>query len=240
MSAVMPIHKLKLLEKRPVADNTVEFRFSKPEGFQFIPGQYGGFTLIEPPETDAGGNTRRFSLLSTPEDDYLAITTRIQQSAYKRVLNALPKEAEIKFAGPSGNFTLHEDSNIPAVFIAGGIGIAPFYSIITHAMRVTPRNITLFYGNQSQKDTAYLDELTTFSNQSDKFKLIAAMVQPQAGWQGETGYITHTMLKKYLPDLTNTIYYVCGSPAMVTALQETLLEMDIKEEHIKVEDFPGY
>jgi ferredoxin-NADP reductase len=73
----MPIFKLKLIEQHPVATNTIEFRFEKPDNFNFVAGQYGGFTLINPTETDAGGITRRFSLLSTPQDNYIALTTRL-------------------------------------------------------------------------------------------------------------------------------------------------------------------
>src|SRR3990167_5817738 len=131
----MPIYTIKLIDRREVAKGTVMFVFEKPSGFSFKPGQYGGFTLINPPEKDANGITRRFSLLSTPDDDHLAIATRIQSQshAYKRVLNQLPLGSEIKFAGPTGTFTLHEDSSVPAILLAGGIGIAPFYSMIRYA-----------------------------------------------------------------------------------------------------------
>lgn len=237
----MPIFKLKLIQQTPVANNTIEFRFEKPDNFNFIPGQYGGFTLLNPPETDAGGITRRFSLLCTPQDNYLAFTTRIQNSAYKRVLSLLTPGSEIKFAGPSGNFTLHEEINTPAVLIAGGIGIAPFYSMIRDcAARQPQRNITLFYGNQTLADSAYFAELQALEKQMPHFKLVAAFAAPASDWQGETGYITHTMLRKYVVDLASPIYYICGSPSMVTVLQETLLEMGIEQERIKVEDFPGY
>jgi ferredoxin-NADP reductase len=237
----MPIFKLKLIEQKPVATNTFEFRFEKPDNFNFVAGQYGGFTLINPAETDAGGITRRFSLLSAPQDNHIGVTTRVQQSAYKRMLCALKPGEEIKFAGPSGNFTLHEDAHIPAVMIAGGIGIAPFYSIIRDcAAREPQRNITLFYGNQTVKDSAYLAELTALARQMPNFKFVAVLNAPDADWQGETGFITHTMLRKYIVDLATPIYYICGSPVMVTTLQETLLEMGIDQERIKVEDFPGY
>src|SRR5579872_2351374 len=106
----MPIHNLKLLERREIASGTKLFTFEKPTGLTFKPGQYAGFTLINPAETDAGGITRRFSLLSSPEDEQLSIALRIQNSAYKRVLNSLPLGSEVKFAGPTGTFTLHEDT----------------------------------------------------------------------------------------------------------------------------------
>ncbi len=237
----MPIYQLKLLNRFETARNTIVLQFAKPAGFSFKPGQYGGFTLINPAETDTNGITRRFSLLSAPDDPYLAIVTRVQQSAFKRVLNTLPIGSEIKFAGPTGNFTLHEDAKVPAVFIAGGIGIAPFYSMIKHvAHHEKTRHCYLFYGNQNEQDAVFLQELTELAQHHPNVKLISVLNQPPATWQGETGYITSTILKKYLPDLSLPIYYVCGSPAMVTVLQETLVEMDIDENKIRVEDFPGY
>lgn len=237
----MPIYTLKLIDKQEIARGTLEFRFEKPAAFNFTPGQYGGFTLLHPGETDAGGITRRFSLASTPGDNYIAIALRMQSSAYKRNLNTLPLGGEIKFAGPTGQFTLHNDTSVPAVFIAGGIGITPFYSMIKHAtLQQSPQPLYLFYGNQSPQDTAYLPALQSLEKENPHFKLIATMVNPEDHWQGETGFITHTMIRHHLPDIHAPMYYICGSPVMVTTLQETLAEMGIDGSRIKVEDFPGY
>lgn len=237
----MAIHTLKLISRYEAAKNTFVFTFEKPENFQFKPGQYGGFTLIQPNETDAAGNTRRFSLLSTPDDNFISFATRIQSSAYKRVLNTLLPGNEIKFAGPTGQFTLHENLAIPAVFIAGGIGVTPFYSMINFATahRIS-QTLYLFYGNQSSSDAAFFNELTQFEKQNPYFKFIPTFTAPAPTWQGETGFITDTMIKQFILDLSIPFYYVCGSPAMVTALQETLAEMGIDEDRIKIEDFPGY
>jgi ferredoxin-NADP reductase len=237
----MPIYHLKLIERKDVALHTMEFIFEKPAGFTFKPGQYGGFTLINPPEIDAQGITRRFSLLSPPHDPYIAMTTRIQTSAYKRVLKALPLGSEIKFAGPVGNFTLHTTPTLPAIFIAGGIGITPFYSMIKDAIHhQSPQRMLLFYGNQSQEDAAYLHELQQLSQENSNFQFIPTLVKTEPSWQGEVGFITAAILQKYIDDSLAPIYYVCGVPAMVKALQETLLTLNIHEERIKIEDFPGY
>lgn len=237
----MPIYQLKLLNRFAAARNTIVLQFAKPAGFTFKPGQYGGFTLINPEETDTNGITRRFSLLSTPDDPFIAIATRIQNSAFKRVLNTLPIGSEIKFAGPTGNFILHTEIDVPAVFIAGGIGIVPFYSMLHDLARHAPmRKAYLFYGNQSEQDAPFLQELDALAKKYPHLKLIPVLNQPDTTWDGETGFITATIIKKYIPDLSLPIYYVCGSPAMVTVLQETLAEMDIDEEKIRVEDFPGY
>lgn len=237
----MPIYTLKLKAKKEIANNTFRLDFEKPAGFTFIAGQYGGFTLINPAETDAGGNTRRFSILSSPNDDFLSIATRSQPSAYKRCLLSLTPDGEIKFAGPTGNFILHEDANMPAVFIAGGIGIAPFFSMIRQStQQQSPRKLILFYGNNTKADAALLPELESFNTENPHFLLIPVLAKPDNDWSGESGYVTHTLIKKYISDISLPVFYVCGSPVMVTTLQETLVEMGIDETKIKVEDFPGY
>lgn len=148
----MPVHKLKLINKKNITHDVVQFEFEKPENFDFTPGQYGGFTLINPQEVDPGGITRRFSILNPPHEKHLAIAIRMRNSVYKRLLNNLHLGDEIKFAGPTGNFILHTNEDIPAVLIAGGIGITPFYCMIKDALhKNTKRKIYLFYGNRSPK-----------------------------------------------------------------------------------------
>ena len=75
---------------------------------------------------------------------------------------------------------------------------------------------------------------------NDHFKFIPIMADTNSTWVGETGYITDTIIKKYVTDLSTPLYYLCGSPAMVTAIQEVLAEMDINEDNLLTEDFPGY
>lgn len=236
----MPIYKLKLIDRKEVARGTIEFIFEKPEGFSFKPGQYGGFTLAHISLTSPGSMTRRFSILSTPQDKHLTIASRMQNSDYKNVLKDLPLGSEIKFAGPTGNFVLHEDAVTPAVFIAGGIGVTPFYCMIRDALQKnSTQALTLFYGNQAIYDAAYLTELQQLEHEHANFKIIPVMATDPE-WQGETGFISYEIIKKYVSNLNAPIYYVCGSPMMVKALHETLNELGVSEEKIKAEDFPGY
>ena len=234
----MPIYTLTLVNKTEVARNTYVFDFTKPDNFTFTPGQYGGWTLLN---TKVKIPTRRFSIVSAPEDPLLSFVTRIQNSDFKQILLSLPLTSEIKFAGPTGIFTLHEDLNIPSVLIAGGIGIAPFYSMIRHTLiHEIPRDIVLLYGNQTFADTAFLKELNALQQQHFNFRLIPTFMTPESNWEGDVGFITDDMIYKNVADLATPYYYVCGSPAMVKALHQTLKSLDIKESQILVEDFPGY
>lgn len=235
----MPIYQLKLIKQEIVAKQTIEFAFTKPDNFHFIPGQYGGFTLINP-ETKTP-ITRRFSLLSAPEEPTIRITTRIQPSDFKKALSALKPNEHIKFAGPTGTFVLHEDTNIPAVCLAGGVGITPFYSMIQHCkMANIIRPITLFYGNNTEEDAAYFNEFIMLAKEHSFFKFIPIFQQPSAAWQGEKGLISASLIDNYVDCQKPAIFYACGSPTMVQAMQRALAELDIPQSNIKVEDFPGY
>ena len=238
----MPIYTLKLLDKREIAHQTYIFIFSKPDHFTFIPGQYAGFTLPILLKTQPTNSTRRFSLLSTPQDEHLVIATRMQPSSYKQALIELPIGSEVKCAGPSGNFVLHADTHIPAVLIAGGIGITPFYSMIqSNFEQSITRPIYLFYANRTLSEAAFLTTLSSWQKEHAQFNFIPILTDSiPTNWQGESGFLSYDMLKKYIEDLTQPVFYICGSPTMVQSVQTTLLELDILPEKIKIEDFPGY
>jgi len=99
------------------------FIFEKPKDFTFKAGQFGDFTLFNPQETDEEGNTRGFSLTNPPYASDLMVATRMRDTAFKRVLKTLPLGTELKLDAPYGSFTLHNNKEIPAVFLTGGIGI---------------------------------------------------------------------------------------------------------------------
>ena len=150
----------KLKSRQEVAEQTMAFKFEKPANWAFKAGQFVDLALINPPETDAEGNTRGFSITSAPHEDFLMVTTRMRDTAFKRVLHNLPLAAQVKVEGPFGNLTLHNNVARPAVLLAGGIGITPFRSIVFWAAKEKIKHrIFLFYSNRRPEDAAFLDEL---------------------------------------------------------------------------------
>jgi len=227
-----------------LAEGTMGFYFEKPAGFEFRAGQFSEWTLIDPPETDAEGNIRTFTIASAPVEEDLMIATRMRDTAFKRVLKGASTGTEVELDGPFGAMVLHDDRERPAVFLTGGIGITPFRSIALQAMHEKKSHpIYLFYSNRRPEDAAFLSELVALEKQNPRFKLIATMtnvVRSAKAWNGETGYIDSAMLSKCLPDLNAPIYYTAGPPPMVAAMRKMLSSAGIHAQNIRSEDFMGY
>jgi len=234
----------KLKNRETLAEGTMGFYFAKPAGFEFKPGQYMDITLIDPPETDAEGNIRSFSIASAPDEDHLLFATRMRDTAFKRFLRSAPIDTVVKMEGPMGSFTLHNNASKPAVFLAGGIGITPFSSILRHAAKAKlPHRLHLFYSNRRPEDAAYMDVLIQLEQQNPNFKFIPSMSEMNKSaqkWNGETGFINKEMLERHLPSLQGPIYYIAGPPAMVAAMRQMLAGAGVDEDDIRTEEFAGY
>ena len=237
----MPAYKTKLKNRSEVAERTLAFYLEKPPDFQFKPGQYVDLTLIDPREMDSEGAVRTFSIASAPYDNDLIVATRMRDSAFKRVMAKLPLGTELKFEGPMGSFTLPSKA---AVFLAGGIGITPFRSILRQANHEkSPLLLYLFYSNRRPEDAAFLDELQELSKANSRFIFIPSMSEmerSQKEWAGERGLIDWEMLSKRFCELKGPIYYVAGPPAMVAAMQQVLTKAGIDDDDIRAEEFGGY
>jgi ferredoxin-NADP reductase len=244
MSSATPAQTAPLIKCEEIAEGTMAFHFTKPVGFQFRPGQSMDLTLLNPPESDAEGNTRAFSIASAPFDNDLMIATRMRDTAFKRVLRKATPGLQVEIDGPSGSFVLHRRSEKPAVFLAGGIGITPFLSIIRQAGHdKSPHHLYLFYSNRRPEDAAFLDLLSEATKQNPNLQLIATMTEMDRShreWKGETGSINKEMLAKHLPSLQGPIYYLAGPPAMVAAMRRMLIEARADEDDIRTEEFSGY
>jgi predicted ferric reductase len=119
-------HMSKLMRREEVAEGTMAFHFEKPFEFNFKAGQFADVTLTDPPETDAEGNTRTFSIASPPFENEIVFATRMRGTAFKRSLKRVPLATEVQIGSASGSFTRHKNPAKPAVLLAGGIGITPF------------------------------------------------------------------------------------------------------------------
>jgi ferredoxin-NADP reductase len=235
---------MKFRRREDVAERTAAFHFEKPAGFTFKAGQTLDLTLVNPPETDAEGNIRTFSIASAPSDPDLVVATRLRDTAFKRVLASMAPGTEVEADGPMGSFTLHRNAGKPGVFLAGGIGITPFRSMArAAAAEKLPHALWLFYSNNRPEDAAFLDDLRGLTAASPNFHFVPTMTDMARSarpWKGETGFIDREMLLRYLPALAGPIYYLAGPPGMVTAMRDMLAGAGVDEDDIRAEEFAGY
>lgn len=232
-----------LLGSEEVATGTRAFHFTKPEGFTFEAGQSIDLFLIDPPETDAEGNKRAYSLASSPEETVLTIATRMRDTAFKRVLGSLPAGSPLELDGPFGSMTLHRNAAKPAVFLAGGIGITPFYSMVKDAAhRELPHSITLLYSNRTLQDAAFHQEIQDLAQTYTQLAYVPTLTDTahSGSWNGETGYISAEMLKRYVPDTANAIFYMAGPLPFVQAMKTVIADAGGDPDNIRFEEFSGY
>ena len=241
----------KLKSRLEVAEQTMAFRFEKPANWTFKAGQFVDMALINPPETDKKGNTRGFSIASAPHEDFLMVTTRMRDTAFKRVLRTLPLDTQVKVEGPFGNLTLHNNVARPAVLLAGGIGVTPFRSIVFWAAKEKLKHrIFLFYSNRRPEDASFLDELQSLERENPNYKCIPTMTEIEKSkrpWQGEVGQVGYELISKYLKAVTSPalytagpIYYIAGPPGMVSVLRTMLANSGVDDDDIRAEEFTGY
>ncbi len=142
-----------------------------------------------------------------------------------------------------GSFTLHNNTARPAVFLAGGIGIAPFLSMLSYATEEKLRHpIVLFYANRYLEDAAFIDALWKLERANPRFRFVPTLtrVANNNGWKGKTGHISSEMLLAHVGILRGPIYYIAGPPAMVAATRRTLAGVRVDEDDIRTEEFAGY
>jgi ferredoxin-NADP reductase len=235
--------RARIKEKREVAKGTLQVTFDLlGEVADFAPGQYFFVTLPDVGHDDDRGLRRHFTVVTSPnETGLLGFATRMRDSAFKRSLAELQVGADVDVEPPKGNFSLPDDSSRPLVFIAGGIGITVFRSMLRFIREEgLPYRVTLIYSNRDRESTPFLDELRELESESASLRLVLTMTQ-DPGWDGETRKIDPELLRDYLgEDLNENTFLVAGPPGMVEAMQEALREAGVEEANVVAERYSGY
>ncbi len=224
---------LRLKEKKKLTHDVIAFIFEPLANLNFKPGQYFEWTLSHP-KPDSRGVRRFFSISSSPTENFLMLTSKFYEkpSTFKQALQKLKPGDEIGAAHLSGEFTLPEDTGKKLVFIAGGIGVTPFRSMVKYMIdKGEKRDIVLLFSNKTEQDQVFKDIF-------DKVKDLG--VRTVYVNTDKDGYIDEKMIKKEVPDWQERLFYVSGPQPMVLAMEEMLEDMGIQKSHIRVDYFPGY
>ena len=242
--------RLVLVDKKTEAEGTKSFFFEPEEIVSYLPGQYFYFTLPKLKFPDERGDTRHFTLSSSPtEGKTLRITTRVrEESGFKKTLDELPFGSNLEGRGPNGTFYI-PSSGLPAgrqVFIAGGIGITPFRSIIKFSADKNYKTpIHLIYSNSTPEQITFRKELEELAQNHKNIKVFMTVSKPEEGgqlWTGLIGRVDEKMIKSLITDHQSpTItWWLCGPPLMVEATEKILESLKITSDQIRIEKFTGY
>ncbi|HEY8103567.1 MAG TPA: FAD-dependent oxidoreductase [Gaiellaceae bacterium] len=228
-------------EKREVAKGTLLVLFAVDDYPDYRPGNYFWVELPDRGDNDEKGLRRHISLVTSPtETGFVGLATRLRDTAFKRTLAALAVGDEVEVEEPKGSFLLPEDTSVDYVFVAGGIGITVFRSMLRFvADEQLPYRVTLVYSNRDRESAAFLDELEELEQRIDGLQVILTMTDEE-GWEGETRRVDADVLQDLLGSLQGKQFFIAGPPGMVEGVADSLLAAGLPEDSVVAGKFSGY
>ena len=224
---------LPLKEKIKVANNTYDFIFPK-NNLSFVPGQYMEWTLAHN-HIDDRGNRRYFTIASSPTENNIRLGVKFYEpaSSYKKALLAMSQSQKIVAGQRTGDFTMPSDRNKKLVFMAGGIGVTPFRSMLKYLIdKNERRDIVVFYSNTNETEIAYKD---VFDEAAQKLGVKTHYICTE-----KAGRINEEVIRQTVPDFSKRLFYLSGPHTMVAGFETLLKQMGIPANKIKTDFFPGY
>jgi len=222
---------LNFIKKEKISRDVFAFYFHRKNvDLNFLAGQYVHIYL--PVVNEKGrGNSRMFTIASSPlEKDYIFIATKKGKSIFKKALFNLNPKASVKFYGSSGGLVLDEIKKPSYVFLALGIGITPFRSILKYISQKKLRiSATLIASNSSKEKVCFQKELLQISKSNPNIKIVYTLNR-----------IDSKLIKKYIKNINSHLYFIAGSPSGVFDLEDVVSGMGVPNDKIFIEDFEGY
>jgi ferredoxin-NADP reductase len=230
-------------EKQEIAKGTLFVKFDLlGEEVDFQPGQYFFVTLPDLGHQDERGLRRHITVVTSPnEKGVLGLATRLRDSAFKKTLREVGVGTEVEVEPPKGKFVLPEETSRPLVFVAGGIGITVFRSMLLYIReKRLPYRVTLIYSNRDPESAAFLDEMQALEGDLPDFRLIVTMTD-DPNWEGDRRRLDAGFFKEQLGgDLNQYTFMIAGPPAMVEAMQKELADAGVAEANVVAGRFSGY
>jgi ferredoxin-NADP reductase len=233
--------RLVLKEIQQLSEHVHNYVFQPEHRFKFLPGQYMEWTLAGVPY-DARGNRRTFTIASSPTEDTVQLGLKFYDpaSTYKATFDSLEPGSIVFASQLAGNFTLKGNEQKKLVFIAGGIGITPFRSMIKYVTDTNAQvDITLLYVVSDPHEFAYSAEFKDAARVG--VKTIPIVTNPKFITDGTVNAkLTPDLIRQLIPDHSERIFYISGPNAMVDACKQYLHQLGIRRTRIRTDHFSGY
>jgi ferredoxin-NADP reductase len=235
--------RIHLKERRLETAEVISFVFDlKGEPFEYQPGQYVFYELDALNFPDERGNRRHFTISSSPtEKGIVMLTTRMRGSGFKETLRHAPLGYGLSIGTPLGSFVMPKDQTRHHVFVAGGIGVTPFRSILRYAVDAKkPIDAVMLYFNHSSSDIVFQQELEEISKLMPTFSIVNVLSAPEPSWKGEKERLSEYLLRRWVPDLDRRLFWISGPPPMVMAYKTSIKQTGVSDESIRTDNFTGY
>ena len=228
----------KFQEIIPRTHDVTSFRFPRPAELEYKPGQFFYIAIKQ----DDRELSKHFSFSSSPtEKDHIEFTKKFTDHEYSLALKAAKVGDWARIDAPYGKFTF--EGEYPKIaLLGGGIGITPFMSYCKNATdKGLSSKITLFYGCRTPGDIAFRKEFEDMAKGNPNLRLVFTVSQPAPpDWTGAIGTINVDMVKQHLPDYQENVFYTCGPPRMIDAMEKLVESLGLPKEKLKRELFSGY
>jgi ferredoxin-NADP reductase len=233
--------KATVAETREVAQGTLLVLFAVENYPEYRPGAYFWVELPDRGENDEKGLRRHISLVTSPsEAGVVGLATRLRNTAFKRTLAGLEVGDEVEVEEPKGSFLLPEDTSAEYVFVAGGIGITVFRSMLRYiADEQLPYRVTLVYSNRDRESAAFLDELADLEGRIEGLRVVLTMTDDE-GWEGETRRLDENVLRELVGELDEKVFLIAGPPGLVEAIDSSLAAAGVPGDQVMAGKFSGY
>lgn len=211
------------------------YRCKSDNGIKFIAGQFMRVTLFFKGREEI----RHLTISNSPtEKGYYEFTKKITNSNFSKALERLKVGDHVLIKLPFGSFTVNLD-NTKIAFLSGGIGITPIISMCKYMNDIKSKNnIILIYGNRTEQDIAFKDELDDIQRNNKNFKIVYTLdFKDNLQWQGRFGLINKKMIVEEIPDYLERCFYICGSRQMVNSMENILKKLNVSNDDIKKENF---
>lgn len=213
------------------------FRFPRPEGFDYKPGQY----ILVGLSIEGSVVTKPLSISSSPTDkNYIEFTKKLTGHPFSNVLDNMKIGDAVVISGPFGKMTF-EGEYEKVVLLSGGIGITSMMSICKYCTDMhLDANIVLIYSNKAENDLAFRKELDEMMHSNSYLKIVYTLTRASESWMGHRERISENIIINEVPDYRRRRFYICGPPEMVHSMEEILAAMNVQKDMVKKEALAGY
>lgn len=219
--------------------NIRTFYFKPEKPVYYTAGQFAEWTL-QHDNPDDRGIRRWFTISSSPTEEFVTITTKFagtdKSSTFKRALFSLRPGEELLMSDPMGDFVLPKLIQTPLVFVAAGIGITPFHSILSWlADTGEKRPIKLLYGVHGEDEIIFQD---TFDKAEQHATIVVS--EPSEAWGGERGHLSAELIVGLEKPADDALVYVSGPEPLIEKLENDLKRKGLKKHQLVLDSFPNY